>query len=412
MAELFRQEVLEKNKVSHLGNIVLYSPPSFWIITLLILLIIAAIIGFIVFGEYARKERVFGILMPSKGLVQIAPSQPGIFDEVYVAAGESIEVNSPLFKIKDEKIFDGGTNLNQRLLSQMKIEMVGLRKIEANIDDKYQFTKNRLLTQKQELLGEIERYEEQIDVQLRVVDLEKETYTKLKKLSSQKLTDELQVNAAQKSHLEKLQDLNALINTKEKILSNIKDLDAQISLLPVQRLSEEGEIERRIHELDQEITRVGASGNALIRAPISGKVAAVTARKGQQASPVKTAVSILPSGGRLQAQLYVPTRAIAFLSEGQTVRLRYDAFPYQKFGIHKGTLTEISRTVLSSSDLTIAPRTEEPFFLATVDIEEQTIFAFEDDIPLQAGMSLSADIILEERKLWEWLFEPLIGVMQ
>ncbi len=140
--------------------------------------------------------------------------------------------------------------------------------------------------------------------------------------------------------------------------------------------------------------------------------ATVTARKGQQASPLKTAVSILPSGGTLQAQLYVPTRAIAFLDEGQTVRLRYDAFPYQKFGIYRGVISEISKTVLSTADLMIAHETTEPFFLVTVDIAEQAIFAYGKDIPLQVGMSLSADIILEERKLWEWMFEPLIGVLE
>ena len=50
------------------------------------------------------------------------------------------------------------------------------------------------------------------------------------------------------------------------------------------------------------------------------------------------------------------------------------------------------------------------FFLVVVAIEQQSINAYNKTIPLQPGMSLSADIILEKRKLWEWFFEPLIGV--
>jgi membrane fusion protein len=122
--------------------------------------------------------------------------------------------------------------------------------------------------------------------------------------------------------------------------------------------------------------------------------------------------TLLPKGGKLEAQLLVPSRAAGFVDEGQTVRLLYDAFPYQKFGFHTGVVSDVSRTVISSTDLPIAPPTQEPVFLITVDLGRQDVDANNQLYALQSGMTLSADIVLEDRKIWEWVFEPLLGAAE
>ena len=191
-----------------------------------------------------------------------------------------------------------------------------------------------------------------------------------------------------------------------------KDLKAQLAMLPVEQSQAERDVKNRLSNLEQDILRTDAGGSSIIRAPIDGSIATVTARKGQKASPQRTAMAILPKGGRLQAELLVPTRAIGFVKTGQPVRLLYDAFPYQKFGFYDGTITEVSKTVVSGNDLEIVRQLPEPVFLVTVDLDEQSIEALGQDVPLQAGMSLSADLILEGRKIWEWAFEPLLRALK
>ena len=408
---LFRKEVIEKQSARYLGDVLLYSPPSFWGILSLIAIIMLGIVSFAVFGEYARKERVVGVLMPSEGLVRITPPQQGSFEEVYVNTGETIEAGSPLFKIKNKTTLDSGVYLTATLLLKMESERLNLKNIQANIPERYKLQKNRLKTRKKELLGEAERYNVQTSLHDRLVELEKQRFESIQKLFTQEASSKSEVSVAESNYLQTKQNLNNLRNTHAKILAEIKDINAQLSLLPVQQSNDENEIKRRVNELEQNIARTDASDNVVIRAPIAGTIASLIARKGQQALPRKTAVSILPKGGKLQAELYVPTRAIAFVKKGQSVRLRYDAFPYQKFGIYNGVISEISKTVIQGTDLVIIPEFIEPFFLVIVDIDEQTINAFDDSIPLQAGISLSADIILEDRKLWEWAFEPLIKVL-
>lgn len=113
--------------------------------------------------------------------------------------------------------------------------------------------------------------------------------------------------------------------------------------------------------------------------------------------------------GKLVAELLVPSRAAGFVKEGQNVRLLYDAFPYQKFGFHSGEVSNVSRAVVNANELPVISSINEPVFVITVQLERQDVDANNELYQLQSGMTLAADIILEDRKIWEWVFEPILG---
>lgn len=109
----------------------------------------------------------------------------------------------------------------------------------------------------------------------------------------------------------------------------------------------------------------------------------------------------------MAATLLVPGRAIGFVSPGQEVLLRYEAFPYQKFGLHRGRIEEISRTVLSPRELAEPAIASEPVYKVSASLERGKISAYGREVPLQAGMILEADIIQEKRSLLDWVLEPV-----
>jgi membrane fusion protein len=116
----------------------------------------------------------------------------------------------------------------------------------------------------------------------------------------------------------------------------------------------------------------------------------------------------------LQAHLYAPSRAIGFIRPADHVLLRYQAFPYQKFGHAQGVVASVSRTALSASELAGAPTgaaaNGEPLYRITVILARPTITAYGKPQPLQAGMLVDADILQEKRKLYEWVLEPLYSL--
>jgi membrane fusion protein len=113
---------------------------------------------------------------------------------------------------------------------------------------------------------------------------------------------------------------------------------------------ERAAIEREISALDQQITEYESRRTLVITAPADGVVTAILAGRGQSVAAGAPLLSILPEGAVLQAQLLVPGRAVGFLAAGQPVALRYQAFPFQRFGNSHGVVKEIARSLIAPGD--------------------------------------------------------------
>ena len=108
---------------------------------------------------------------------------------------------------------------------------------------------------------------------------------------------------------------------------------------------------------------------------------------------------------------------MGFLRPGQRVLLRYEAFPYQKFGHQEGTVAVVSRSALSPAELPasvaglahLAGKTD-PVYRVTVALSSQSVRAYGSAVDLSPGMQLDADVVLENRRLVEWMLEPLFTV--
>jgi membrane fusion protein len=106
--------------------------------------------------------------------------------------------------------------------------------------------------------------------------------------------------------------------------------------------------------------------------------------------------------------LQAPSSAIGFVKTGQAVKLMFDAFPYQKYGVGSGTVTWVS-TVPSESSVDSRNQTStEPMFRVRVALDSVGFNRKLPDGRLRAGMKLSANLILEDRTLWEVFLGPIL----
>lgn len=140
----------------------------------------------------------------------------------------------------------------------------------------------------------------------------------------------------------------------------------------------------------------------------------MVAQPGQTVDTTRPLVSIVPMGARLQAHLVAPSSAVGFVKIGETVLLRYQAYPYQKFGHYRGRVVSISKTALPNNQIDtlghIADGSSQPMYLIIVNLCRQTIEAYGKPQPLQAGMLLQADILQDRRRLYEWALDPLYSL--
>ena len=72
-------------------------------------------------------------------------------------------------------------------------------------------------------------------------------------------------------------------------------------------------------------------------------------------------------------------------------------------------VSTFSSAPLRPQELGITSQNPEPLYRVAVQLEDTSIEAFSSNIPLQSGMELTAEIVLEDRRLIEWLLEPLLS---
>ena len=198
-------------------------------------------------------------------------------------------------------------------------------------------------------------------------------------------------------------------------------MQAELQSSQMQRASARAQLERQLAGLEQEGSELQARSGWLLTAPRAGRVSALAAAVGQAALPGVALASLLPAdpaAARLTATLYAPSRLAGFVEAGQEVWLRYAAYPYQKFGMHAGRVSGVSRTPVNPQDLPpgraqallAATQSQEPLYRITVELSSQTIQTYGKEQPLKAGMSLEAQVRQGERSIWEWVLEPLLSI--
>ncbi|MBK8322512.1 MAG: HlyD family efflux transporter periplasmic adaptor subunit [Betaproteobacteria bacterium] len=171
-------------------------------------------------------------------------------------------------------------------------------------------------------------------------------------------------------------------------------------------------IDGQVAALEQARLERSVQSDSRVEAPASGFVAAVLVEPGQPVASGTPLLTVLPEGSPLEAHLHAPSRAIGFVRAGQEVRLRYPAFPFQKFGSHRGRVVSVSRSAHAPGDLGFAPPdgSREPLYRIKVSLDSQDVIAYGRPEPLQAGMQVEADVLLDRRTLIEWLFDPLVSL--
>jgi membrane fusion protein len=226
-------------------------------------------------------------------------------------------------------------------------------------------------------------------------------------LHAQGFMSAAEVQRRQTLVLEQRQALSALqqsVSAKDSELSEARFSLTQLPTVIEQNLQR---VRTDLSATEQRMAEIQGRRAYVIRAPTAGRVSTLQATVGQSADPQRLQLELVPEGVPLQAELFVPTRAIGFIEVGQPVRIMYDAFPYQHFGTYGGRVMRVAQTIVTSSDVTGPVALNAPAYRVTVALDQPHVEANGRTIMLQPDILLSADIILERRSLLDWLLSPL-----
>lgn len=178
---------------------------------------------------------------------------------------------------------------------------------------------------------------------------------------------------------------------------------------------EQEQLQRATTEIEQAQINGQIQRQVVVTAPVSGTATTTLVEVGQTVG-TQSLVSIVPEDAQLQAHLYAPSRAAGFVEAGQAVRLRYAAYPYQKFGQYEGRVIDVSRSPVSSQELPAALANlgqqlgGEGVYRITVKLASQNASVYGKPQALNAGMQLEADVLQDTRRIIEWMFESVLSL--
>ena len=411
---LFRAEAIEARRAQWLGPVLLLPRPSHAVFAAFAALAIAAIVALLYFGEYTRKARVAGWLVPQKGLVHVYAPQSAVVSEIKVAEGATVQRGEPLAVLSAERqsAHVGATEAEiGRLLASRRGSLE-----QELIQQQLLFAQQRagIGRRVKAIRDEIAQFDSEIAVQSSRLALASASADRMRELAKQGFASKMQLQQQEEAELDQRGRLRTLQRTRSERQRELAALQAEYDDLPFKAQSQAAALERNIAELEQETAVSEARRTIVIPAPQTGTVTAVQAHAGGNAVTTTPLMSIVPQGSQLEAHLYAPSRSVGFIRPGQDVLLRYQAYPYQKFGHHVGRVASVSSSALGPNDLPVQQAgltslvgSGEPVYRIAVVLERQQITAYGQERSLQPGMQLESDILLERRKLYEWLLEPL-----
>jgi membrane fusion protein len=414
---LFRPEVMVEHHSQWLGTVLLEPRITHWMFASIALLAMAAVLGLLFFTSYTRKARINGWLVPQQGLVRIFSPQSGVITQIHVKEGMEVKKGTPLLAVSTEMQSQSVGATRQEVVDRLT------RRRNSMVEEKV--TRERLFAQQAaDLMQRIAKLEDEqkylgleMELQRARLQLSERVAERMKGMRARDIVPQPRLEDAERERIEQAAKLQSLERNQAALQREQLQLKASLREIPLRRLTQLAEIERSVAQLEQELAEAEERREILILAPQDGTVTGMQIESGGNAQPTVPLMNIVPAGATLQAQLFSPSRAIGFLREGQRVLLRYEAFPYQKFGFHGGIVTSVSRSAVSPSEMTqqLAGLTSlygsnEPVYRVTVTLAKQNVIAYGEEMPLQPGMQLEADVLLESRRLVEWMLEPLYSI--
>jgi membrane fusion protein len=410
MHSLFRQEVLDAQHAEPWSDILLVMPVRYSVYIGAVLAFMVTVIGYLIFSEYSRKQTALGYLVPDRGVVNVVAPRGGIIREVQIQEGDTILARQPLAVLETREELSSGSDVDARILAELQAQKV---QTEEEIKRERERSALEMRQMQQNIVAlkrEIEILEGQLQTQRARVHIAQDKAERYGALLVKRLISDLTYAAEKDAYLTAKVAMQELEQRLSSRLHAVEQNRFELQELPIRSKKRLMELQTRLSDLSQREAQVLGQRAITLRASVDGKVAFLNASSGVHVQSGTTVLSILPMDSQLEVRLFVPARAIGFIEPGQDVYLHYDAFPFQRYGVHKGKITSVSSTILRPQELSVPLNIQGPVYQVRATLEHQTIAAYGKQIVLQAGMTLMAKIHYDTRSLLDWILDPLYSL--
>ncbi|WP_353189774.1 HlyD family efflux transporter periplasmic adaptor subunit [Pandoraea pnomenusa] len=408
---LFREEALAAQKTTSLGEIVLVQPLSMRLLTVVLTSFAIAVIGFLAFGSYTQRATVHGQLVPELGLIKLYVPDSGIVVERRVRDEQRVTSGDVLFVVSGER--QSALGATQAAISAQ------VRQRDESLRDSREKTRaiqagehSSLEATVKGLRGQAGALDVQIAGQRERAALAEQTALRYRGLVGQGYISQEQADQKQADALDQRSQLQTLMRERLRIGADLTSQQNALAELALKHEKQLAAIDRELSGNAEALSQSEAKRSAVIVAPQAGIVTAVVADVGQAVDARRPLAAIVPAGSRLQAELYAPSRSVGAVKPGDKVLLRYQAYPYERFGQQPGVVEAVAQTALPAEQLGDAAGAQrggaaEPLYRITVSFNTTPTSPLGQPWALRSGMQVEADLLQQRRRLYQWAFDPV-----
>lgn len=180
----------------------------------------------------------------------------------------------------------------------------------------------------------------------------------------------------------------AVLGTQEQF----KDLQGQLDLLKSQIAQTRTQLLSLNIQLQQRT----------VRSPINGVIFELPVSKpGQVLQPGQRIARIAPRGNEIVIKAQMPSSETGFLKVGMPTKVKFDAYPFQEYGVAKGKVTWISpdskQTAQGGGEI----------YELKIALDKPYLKNGNQLIKITSGQSATAEVIIRQRRVIDLLLDPL-----
>lgn len=410
---MFRQDALENRRMKWRGRAILLPGIPLWLTMLGSIAFITAFLTFVIAGTYSRRVNVSSEVTTWPRAVNIYSGVQGFVVRQFVHEGQSIKKGDPIYQIDVSKSTRSGVVTdNQR--RDIENQLVRVDNIISRLEESKKITLNTLEKQHLQYSDAFRRSSDIIRRAEEGIKIMKNNMENYRNYQSKGLINKDQLTNQVALYYQQQNNLLSLSGQNEQNALQITSLESQIQTQAADFDNRIYQMELQRYELQKELVDTDVGGEIIIRALSDGKVDSLSVTVGQMVNAGDSLLQVIPENiENYYLILWVPNDAVPYISAGDKVNIRYEAFPAEKFGQFSATVKTISRTPASTQEMLTykgAPQntlgTSVPWYKVIVKPENQIISYDGKSLPLENGMKAESTPFLEKRRIYQWMLSP------
>lgn len=416
---MFRKDAIDGMKNKWRGKVLLLSgvPPLY--IFLMSFFFITSFILFLIYGTYTRRISVVGEISTFPRAANVYSGVQGIVVKEFVGVGNKVKIGEPIYQIDTSKsIKDGVVSQKQRndIDNQLKRIDDMMNRLEAS----KKTTTMMLEKQKKRFISAFHRSSNIVKRAKEGVDIMEVNMNNYSLYQAKGLINKDQLTNQISMYYQHQNNLLGLSEQSEQNALQIIELENKINIQSAEYDNQINQMELQKYELKKELINIDAEETIIVRSLSEGEVDSLSVTVGQMVNPGDSLFQIIPNEIYYYALiLWVPNEAIPYIKINDTVNIRYEAFPVEKFGQFSGRIVTISKTPASYQEMLtyqsapkIGAATSMPFYKVVIKPEKQSVVYGNTHLKLEIGMKAESVLFLEKRKIYEWMCSPIYNMRE